>query len=144
MAGVLLDTNAMIWFLNGSPLDPTALFAIAQAQLVNELYVSPITAWEAALAIQKRNPNARPDLLGQDAATWFRVGVREMGARLVPIRKRISLEAARVPAVYGQGDPGDCYIIATARMKRLPVVTRDTQMNAVAARDAAYLQVIRC
>jgi PIN domain nuclease of toxin-antitoxin system len=66
MPGVLLDTNAMVWYLNGAPIAPAAVFAIAQAQLARELYVSPMTGWEAALALRKRNPARRPDLLGQD------------------------------------------------------------------------------
>ena len=144
MAGVLLDTNAMIWFLNGSPMSPGAFVAIAQAQRTNELYVSPITGWEAALAIRKRNPVHRPNLLGRDAATWFRLGARDIGARIVPIGSRVAAEAARVPEIFGSGDPGDCFIIATARIKRASVMTRDGPMKALATRDPSYLHVIEC
>jgi hypothetical protein len=55
-------------------MEQIALLAIARAQAARVLYVSPITAWEAALAIRKRNPDTHPNLLGQDAATWFRDG----------------------------------------------------------------------
>jgi PIN domain nuclease of toxin-antitoxin system len=144
MPGLLLDTNALIWFLSEAPMEGDALFAIAEAQAENTLFVSPITAWEAALAIRHHNPARRPDLQGQDAATWFREGRRKTGAKLVKIGVRIALEAARVPAIYGQGDPGDCYLIATARVQRLAIITRDGRMAALAAVQPAYLRVVPC
>jgi len=62
----------------------------------------------------------------------------------VPIGPTIALEAARVPALFGRGDPGDCFIIATARMKRVPIVPRDRAMIDLAERDPAYVAVVAC
>lgn len=140
--GVLLDTNAMIWFLAEEPMEAAALFAIADAQAANQLYVSPITAWEAALAISKANN--QPNLNGQDAATWFKSGRKQIGARLIAPGIAIGLEAAKVPAIYGNGDPGDCYIIASARVGAHTIVTRDNRMRALHRRLPAYLTVIAC
>ena len=140
--GLLLDTNAMIWFLAEEPMEAVALFAIAEAQTANQLYVSPISAWEAALALTK--PRRQPNLNGQDAATWFKTGRRQIGARLILPGVAVGLEAARVPAVYGNGDPGDCYIIASARVGGHSVVTRDGQMRALHRRLPAYLSTISC
>jgi len=140
--GLLLDSNAMIWFLAEEPMEAAALFAIAAAQADNELFVSPITAWEAALALTK--PNRQPNLNGQDAATWFKSGRKKIGARLITLSIKIGLEAARVPAVYGNGDPGDCYIIASARVGRHSVVTRDAKMRALQRNQPAYLTTVTC
>lgn len=74
---------------------------------------------EAALALRKNDPGRWPNLNCDDAASWFRRARRTTGARLIPIGVNIALEAARVPAAYGIGDPGDCYISATARVKGL-------------------------
>lgn len=144
MSGLLLDTNALIWFVEEAPLEDTALFAIGQAQQANRLFVSPITAWEAALAVRKRNPARRPNLAGVDAASWFRHARRRTGARLAPITSSVALEAARVPETYGLGDPGDCFIIATARVKGLTVVSRDVPMTDLADSRPDYLWVIQC
>jgi PIN domain nuclease of toxin-antitoxin system len=119
-----------------------ALEAIAEAQLDGKLFLSPITGWEAALALTKRG--GRPDLGNRDGATWFRAARRLPGAALVPIGPVIAFEAARVPVRYGRGDPGDCFIIATARMKRVPIVTRDRAMIDLAERDPAYVAVVVC
>lgn len=141
---LLLDTNALIWFSNGEPLEDEALFAIAAAQQDDVLFVSPISAWEAALALKKANPDRRPNLSGDDAATWFGRARKASGARLVSIGARIALEAARVPEIYGIGDPGDCYIIATARVGKLTVVTRDGPMTDLAHANPEYLRLIQC
>jgi len=119
-----------------------ALDAIARAQLDRKLFLSPITGWEAALALTKRG--GRPDLGNRDGATWFRAPRRLPGARLVPIGPAIALEAARVPVRFGRGDPADCFIIATARIKRVPIVTRDRAMIDLAERDPDYLAVVVC
>ncbi len=141
---LLLDTNALIWFLAAEFMEPEALIAIAQAQEAGSLYVSPVTAWEAALALRKANPARRPNLNGQDAATWFRQGCAITGAKIVRIGSRIALEASRVPLVSGNGDPGDCFIIATARVSKLAVVTRDGTMQRLSANDHNYLKTIAC
>jgi PIN domain nuclease of toxin-antitoxin system len=140
--GLLLDTNAMIWFLAEEPMEAAALYAIAEAQAAGQLYVSPISAWEAALALAK--PSRQPNLSGQDAATWFKKGRKQLGARLLTPGIAVGLEAARVPAIYGSGDPGDCYIIASARVGRHTVVTRDRRMRSLHARLPAYLATIGC
>jgi len=140
--GLVLDTNAMIWFLAEEPMEAAALYAIAEAQSSDDLYVSPITAWEAALALKKATN--QPNLNGQDAATWFRLGRKQMGARLIAPGMKVGLEAARVPPVYGNGDPGDCYIIASARVGGHSAVTRDNRMRALYRRLPAYLTVVTC
>jgi PIN domain nuclease of toxin-antitoxin system len=144
MPGLLLDTNALIWFVAGEPMTDEALVAIAMAQDGGGLFVSPVSAWEAALAVRKSNANKRPNLGGREAAPWFAYARRLTGAKLAPVTHRIALEAARVPAVYGRGDPGDCFIIATARVRRLRVVTRDGPMSELAANEPAYLSLVQC
>jgi PIN domain nuclease of toxin-antitoxin system len=142
MSAVLMDTNALIWFMNGDYLEAEALVAIAEAQNSRCIFVSPISAWEAALAFRKSR--GQPNLRGYDAAQWFREVLKIPGARLVPPSSRIAIEAAKVPSVYGRGDPGDCFIIATARVKKLPIVTRDQRMLSLADREPEYLRTIRC
>ncbi len=144
MSGVLLDTNALVWFLAGEAMVDDALVAIADAQRVGRLLVSPISAWEAAVALRKPDPGRRPNLGGREAAAWFRQALTLTGARLVSVSQRVALEAARVPDVYGRGDPGDCFLIATARVKKVPIVTRDEAMRQLAADRPAYLTVIDC
>lgn len=121
-----------------------SLIAIADARLEDRLFVSPISAWEVALAVRKSNPSRRPNLSGNDAAGWFRAGRAALGARLVPIGQSIALEAARVPALLGHKDPGDCFLLATARVRRLPLVTRDGAIDRLAKANPDYVEVVVC
>jgi PIN domain nuclease of toxin-antitoxin system len=125
-------------------MDDAALFAIAQAQESKTLFVSPITAWEVAVLQQHPNPARRPSLGGHSAAIWFRNARREMGAYLVRIGVRIALEAACVPKDRNHHDPGDCYLIATARVRKLALLTRDAKILGFAADDPTYLTAMRC
>lgn len=118
-----------------------AIAAVRTAQEEGRLYVSAISSWELGVAELKRRD--RPDL-GMPSAAWFRQALATTGARLATISVSVAAEASTVPAVYGSGDPGDCFIIATARVRRMPVVTRDGRMLALAVSTPDYLEAVEC
>jgi PIN domain nuclease of toxin-antitoxin system len=143
LAGILLDTHALFWLVSGhEQLSDDALIAIAESQEAGALYVSPITAWELAIAAQKPRHRDRPNLRDASPAQWFRDALEETTAKLIPINEQIAVEAAEVVIATGHKDPGDCYLIATARVAQMPLVTRDIVMQKLAL--SSYLQVILC
>src|SRR5712691_1386759 len=142
MSAVLLDTNALIWFTTRAPMASAALEAIAAAQPSGGILVSPLSAWETALAVLKSH--GRPDLGGQDVARWFRHALKTPGVKLARPSQRIAIEAANVPAIFGRGDPGDCFLIATARVRKVPIITRARHMQRLAQARPDYLRVIPC
>ncbi len=144
MTGALLDTHALLWLVNGDTLTDQALDAIATHQAAGALYASPITGWELAVAAQKPPAAHRPDLGGLTASNWFRDALQVTGAKLIPIKQRIAIEAAEVAAVYARKDPGDCFLIATARVRNIPLITRDGAILALAEAQPGYLSVIEC
>ncbi len=144
MPGALLDTHTLLWLVNGDNLSDEALDAIAENQAAGALYASPITGWELAVAAQKPPAAHRPDLGGRAAAHWFREAIQVTGAKLIPIKQRIATEAADVATVYARKDPGDCFLIATARVRRIPIITRDGAMRDLARDRPDYLSVIVC
>lgn len=142
MPGVLLDTHALYWLVSGEEqLSNDALIAIGESQEIGNLFVSPITAWELSLAARKRS-NA-PQLGNGSAGKWFRDAVRAVSAKVVPISQRIAIESAEVVTKTGHKDPGDCYLIATARTKKIPIISRDAIIVGMAA-EPGYLSVIQC
>lgn len=145
MPGVLLDSHALYWLASGeSELSPEALIAIGESQDQDALFVSPITAWELAVATRKNRVADRPHLGELSPLAWFRDAIRLTSSRIIPIKQRISLEAAKVVSDTGHKDPGDCFLIATARVRKLPIVTRDAVMLKLAAEHPDYLTVIAC
>lgn len=137
----MLDTHALLWLVWGEFQTKAALDAVAAAQDAGALYVSAITAWELGVADLKRTN--RPEL-GMAPGAWFRRALRLTSAKLATITPAISAEAASVPATYGRGDPGDCFLIATARVRRLSLVTRDGPILLLAASRPSYLQAVEC
>lgn len=145
MPGLLLDTHALFWLVSGEDtLTDQALVEIGLAQAAGNLYVSPITAWELSIAAQKPRAAGRPHLGSESADKWFREAVKAATAKVVPIHQKIALEAAKVVIATGHKDPGDCYLIATAHARRIPIVTRDGVMQNIAGADPGYLSVIVC
>lgn len=145
MPGLLLDTHALFWLVSGEvTLTDEALVEIGLAQAAGNLYVSPITAWELSVATQKPRVTGRPHLGTDPADRWFREAIRATTAKIVPIHQKIALQAAKVVLATGHKDPGDCYLIGTARARRIPIVTRDTVMEDIAANDPGYLSVFVC
>ncbi|WP_165916621.1 type II toxin-antitoxin system VapC family toxin [Caulobacter sp. BK020] len=137
---MLLDTHALYWLVSeAETLSDTALVVIAEQQAAGTLYVSPITAWELGVIALKPRQAERPDLGNLTPRQWFREAVRLVGATLIPVRQTIALEAADVVATTGHKDPGDCFLIATARVKKVPIITRDRVMLNLAHGSPEYL-----
>lgn len=145
MAGALLDTHTLYWLVSGEEeLTNEALVAIGESQEAGNLLVSPITAWELSIAAQKPPGRGRPRLGEDPPHHWFREAVRATGARIATVQQRIACEAASVVSLTGHKDPGDCFLIATARVRRVPLITRDAVILGIAADQYDYLQVVGC
>lgn len=141
--GLLLDSHLLLWLEQGLPIRPAALLEIGAARDARRLFVSDVSVWELGVAYYKKSFERRPNLRGLTIDAWFREIAVALGLRTVRLSHRIALEAAGVPAHYGSGDPGDCFLIATARVRRLALVTRDAKMIELAARRPEYLTVMR-
>ncbi|MGR6432498.1 type II toxin-antitoxin system VapC family toxin [Rhizobium sp. PAMB 3174] len=139
----MLDTHALYWLVTAAEsLTEEALIEIAGSQASGSLYVSPITAWELTIASRKPAHKDPPNFGANSPSKWFSRSLAETGAKIIPIKQRIAIEAATVVSETGHKDPGDCYLIATARVKKLPIISRDSIFQALAAQG--YLKMIVC
>jgi len=142
--GLLLDSHVLLWLDQELLIHSLAAYEIAKAGASGRLFVSDISIWELGVASHKKSLERRPDLRGLSIEEWFDQTTKRLGARIVRIYQAIAVEAANVPGIYGSGDPGDCFLIATARVRRLSLVTRDSKMIALAKRERGYLDVTVC
>jgi len=142
--GFLLDSHVLLWLDQELLIYSPAAYEIAKAGATGRLFVSDISICELGVASHKKSLEKRPDLRGLSIDGWFDETTNRLGARTIRITQAIAVEAANVPGIYGSGDPGDCFLIATARLRRLSLVTRDTKIIALAKRERGYLDVTVC
>ena len=145
MPRLLLDTHALFWLVSGAAiLTEEALVAIGESQNEGTLFVSPITSWELSVATQKGPKAGRPHLGDEPPAQWFRLAVAATEAKVIPIKQQIACAAAQVVIATGHRDPGDCFLMATARVHKLALMTRDGIIQQIAIADPDYIQIILC
>jgi PIN domain nuclease of toxin-antitoxin system len=143
LPGVLLDSHTLYWLVSGStPLTDEALVAIGEAQRAGNLYVSPISAWELTIAARKPLHKDPPNLGTGAPSKWFATAVHLIEAKIIPIKQRICFAAAAVIVDTGHKDPGDCYLVASSRVRKIPIMTRDRVMQEMGANG--YLEIIDC
>lgn len=112
---LLLDTNALIWWLTGSPrLSVAAQEAIAGAGL-NAL-VSAVTGYEITL---KQARGRLPAMLPEEIET----AVAGEGFGVLPLSLRHAVAAARLPDLHR--DPFDRLLVAQAMIEDLSIVSVD-------------------
>lgn len=115
---LLLDTHIWLWSLQ----DPKRLGKRVLQELKNpknELWLSPISTWEALTL----NAKGRIELPA-DIGAW----VAQATARLqeAPLTHEIALAARRLPLSHN--DPADRFLAATALLLRLTLITADTNL----------------
>jgi PIN domain nuclease of toxin-antitoxin system len=114
---MILDTCALIWLAQGEGrLTPATCQRIEEAPLV---LVSAISAFE--IGIKHRKGKLR---LPASPKEWFQTVVEHHDLRIIPLDAEICLCATQLPAIHS--DPCDRFIIATAKLHGLQVVTRDS------------------
>lgn len=121
---LLLDTHALIWWLEGG----TRLREEARAAIrsrVNEVRVSSVTAVEISIKVAKGKLDAPGDLVAQ---------MVNHGFMALPVTIEHGIAMLGLPANHS--DPFDRLLIAQARCEGLTIVTSD---RAFAAYDVPIL-----
>ena len=115
---LLLDTHIWLWSLE----DPGRLGKRVQQELRdpdNELWLSPISTWEALVL----NARGRVRLLG-DLEDWVTKATAPF--REAPLTHEIASTAQRLQ--LAQRDPADRFLAATAKVLSLTLVTADAAL----------------
>jgi PIN domain nuclease of toxin-antitoxin system len=115
---LLLDTHIWLWSLG----DPNRLSRGIQRELKNpenELWLSPVSTWEALLL----NSKGRIRLHG-DLEEWMKQATAHF--REAPLTHEIVLAAQQLPLPHQ--DPADRFLAATAQILGLTLVTADQRL----------------
>jgi PIN domain nuclease of toxin-antitoxin system len=117
---MLLDTCALIWLaMGGGQLSAKARQAIDEAAAV---HVSSISAFEIAYASGRGRLE-----LPCDPERWYFEVLEKHSLTEVFLSGKIAIAATKLPMVHK--DPCDRFIIATAQLENLPIVTADRKFR---------------
>ena len=117
---LLLDTHIWAWSL----LDPERLGAEVRTALAepdNELWLSPISAWELVLLIER----GRIDV-DRPAVEWVQEALDRVPLREAELNHAVALRSRTVSLPHE--DPADRFLAATALVYELTLVTADQRL----------------
>ncbi len=136
MNPILLDTHAALWAANGT-LPAVATRTVAAAVERGDLLLSPITAWEIAMLVDKGRLALAPTVQDYVRALFGQPGV--VTATLTPA---IGVAAASLPGTF-HADPADRLLVATAAAYGARFVTRDKKIHEF-AKATRYIRCVAC
>jgi PIN domain nuclease of toxin-antitoxin system len=117
---LLLDTHIWIW----SDVETHKLSSEVARELAspeNERYLSAVSVWEAILLLEKKRTR-----LNGDFGEWFQKSKLELGLIEVPLSWEIAHEIRYT--ILGYRDPGDRFLVATAKVYDFTLVTADERL----------------
>jgi PIN domain nuclease of toxin-antitoxin system len=122
---LLLDTHAWLWRL----LDPSRISADAEEAIADsgsELFLSPISTWEALVLARKGRLSLNPT-----PHEWVLDALRRTALAAAPLNHGIALRSEALDG-FASEDPADRFLVATALELELTLVTADHAMQAFA------------
>ncbi len=113
---MLLDTFALLWLSQGGGrLTPRAIEVI---ELSPKLYISAISGFEVGIKHQKGKLT-----LPLSVNEWFEIIVEHHALSILTLDLNICIATTDLPPIHK--DPCDRFIIASAKLYDMPVVTSD-------------------
>jgi PIN domain nuclease of toxin-antitoxin system len=135
-AGILLDTHIWVWLISGNPtLSDKTLKIFDEAAAKGKLFVPEIAVWELATLVAKKRLT-----LSLPIKNWVQEAMQKPGIAMAPLSWEISIESTMLPAVL-HADPADRIIIATARIHKYHLATRDDKIHKYS--QQGHLSVIK-
>jgi len=120
---LLLDTHIWIWSL----LTPHKLgrrVAREFASLRNEIWLSPVSVWEALLLVESGHIR-----IPEGPHRFFEAAVAERGYQQAVFTHEVAFESRRL--ALSTEDPVDRFLAATAKVYDLTLVTADERLLAL-------------
>jgi PIN domain nuclease of toxin-antitoxin system len=118
---LLLDTHIWLWaLLDPDRLSPAVRAALASSE--NELWLSPISVWEAHLLAERGRVQ-----IDSAPAEWVERMVQALPRREAALTTDIAVASRRL--ALSHEDPADRFLAATAQVLGLTLVTADARLT---------------
>lgn len=120
---LLLDTHIWIWsFLEPHKVSSEVSQALSDPR--NERYLSSVSIWEAILLLEKKRLQ-----ISRDFGEWFKASMEELDLIEISITWEVAHELRFT--ILGYRDPADRFLVATAKVHDLTLVTADERLMQV-------------
>jgi PIN domain nuclease of toxin-antitoxin system len=117
---LLLDTHIWLWsLLERKRLSLRVIRELGDPD--NELWLSPISIWELVVLCQKGRMT-----LDQELDAWIAHKLTAVPLREAPVTYEVALETGRLQLPHR--DPADRFLLATAKVFELTLVTADENL----------------
>jgi PIN domain nuclease of toxin-antitoxin system len=118
---LLLDTHIWLWSL-GEPQRLSTRVAKALDDRQNEIWLSPISIWEAFLLFRKKRIQMDTDFM-----TWLAASLNVLPVTEAPLTFEVI--RALPTLVVAHEDPADLFLAATAKAFELTLITADRKLT---------------
>lgn len=121
---LLLDTHIWIW----SYLEPHRITSEIARQLINpenENFLSPVSVWEVLVLLERKRIR-----ISEDFEEWFKKSKQDLDLLEAPFAWEVAHELRFVR--LGHKDPADHFLVATARVYDLTLITADARLMNIA------------
>ncbi len=116
---LLLDTHVWVQVLLGKKVSSRSVRAIENT--ANELWLSPISVWEAAMLVEAKRIKIK-----QPFAQWVEEAHRHLPTIEAPLNNAVALASRQINVPHG--DPADRFLAATAAVYELTLLTADEKL----------------
>jgi PIN domain nuclease of toxin-antitoxin system len=130
---IVLDTHVWLWYLDpsGRPLTAATVTRIDRARERGAAFVSAFSVWEIVGKVGAGKLD-----LSRPPRDWIRAALAQPGFAMLPVDAETMLAAGEL-ADGAPRDPGDRFIIASARRVGATLLTADTVILQWARRSKA-------
>lgn len=119
----LLDTHTWVWWVCGdSRLTAREREALDNLPSSARPVLAEISLWEVAMLVERGRLE-----LDMDVERWLTLASAPASVELARVTPAVAAEVARLPEKFHR-DSADRLIVATARVRKLRVFTRDRQI----------------
>lgn len=114
---LLLDTHIWLW-IHLEAWKLTSEIHQSLASTHNELWLSPVSVWELTILLEKKRIS-----LSEEMDRWVEKSKKELSLREAPFTWEVANELRYTLLTHR--DPGDRFLVATAKTYSLTLVTAD-------------------
>lgn len=117
---LLLDTHIWLWSIaDPAKLSKRVRTALTRAE--NELWVSPISVWEVLILAERRRVR-----LDVEPRTWVAEAISRTPAQEAVLNFEVAVRSCEITLAHP--DPADRFLVATALVYDLTLVTADESL----------------